>query len=294
MTTLPAMLPALWALCVAAPSGPTPPPWGEQGHRLIGAAATAALPHDVPAFFRGAGDQLSYLNFEPDRWRNRDALAAATEPDHFINFENVPEEALAQPARWAFLRVLYRTTKLEKPEDAGLLPYSIVELYQSLVVEWRLWRAASPAERPFIEQRIVNDAGILGHYVADASQPLHTSVHFDGWQADRPNPEGFSSARGLHSRFETGYVRAHVPPGMALQVRAEATRLDDVPAAVRAYLYRSYAQVLPLYRLDKEGAFDPSQPPRPEALRFVIDRMGDGATMLRDLWWTAWLKSAQP
>jgi hypothetical protein len=290
------LLPAAVVLCSAgAPRAPgaLPLPWGEQGHRLIGAAAAAALPGEVPAFFRESGARLSYLNPEPDRWRGRGAaeLSAATAPDHFIDFEDVPDGALAQPDRWSYLRYLYRNTRLEQPERAGFLPYQILELYEELLAEWRLWRAASPEERPFIEQRIVDVAGILGHYVADGSQPLHVTAKFNGWPANAPNPERFSTATGLHARFETDYVRAHVPAGMALGVRGEATRLDDVPAAIRAYLYRSNDQVLPLYRMDRDGAFDPTRPPRPEALRFVIDRMGDGATMLRDLWWTAWLKS---
>lgn len=294
-------VPAALAVCVAAsaPASPlaAPSPWGEDGHRLIAAAAAAALPGDVPAFFRAAGPQLSYLNPEPDRWRARElpAMDQAFSPDHFVDLERVPEGALDQPDRWSYLRALARGTPYAAPErDVGLLPFSTLELYQRLLVEWRLWRAASPTERPWIEQRIVNDAGILGHFVADGSQPLHTTVHFDGWDRDAPNPERFSTERGLHSRFESAYVRAHVPAGMSLRVGGEANRLDDVPGAIRAYLFRSHDQVPTLYRIDRRLGFDPNQPPAPEALRFTIGRMEAGAAMLRDLWWTAWLKSGDP
>ena len=47
----------------------------------------------APAFFRNAAKQLSYLNPEPDRWKDRaetaidPALDRGTYPDHFIDME---------------------------------------------------------------------------------------------------------------------------------------------------------------------------------------------------------------
>jgi hypothetical protein len=287
-------------ICLANPAPPLPatPPWGEDGHRLIGAAAAAALPADVPEFFRGAGVQLSYLNYEPDRWRNRDlgAMDVAFSNDHFIDMERVPAGALDEPDRYAFLSRLYRGTSLQNPaRDVGLLPYRTLEMYQRLLTEWRLWRSASAAEKPFIEQRIVNDAGILGHYVADGSQPLHATIHYDGWAADAPNPNRFPTARGLHSKFESTYVRAHVTQsGMRVPIRAEAARLDDVPVAIRAHLMRSFGKVEELYRIERDFGFDAERAAGAEALAFTVERLGAGATMLRDLWYTAWLKSAEP
>jgi hypothetical protein len=277
---------------------PPPAPWGQDGHLLIGAAAAAAMPADVPEFFRNAGAQLSYLNYEPDRWRSREfgALDVAFSNDHFLDLERVPAGALDEPDRWAFLARLYRDTRgLNLPRDVGLLPYRTLEIYQRLLTEWRLWRAAPTTERRFIEERIVNDAGILGHYVADGSNPMHATIHYDGWDANAPNPNRFPTARGLHAKFEAAYVSAHVTQsGMRVPVRAEAARLDDVPVAIRAHLMRSFGKVEELYRLERDFGFDPDKPARAETLGFVVERLGAGATMLRDLWWTAWLKSAEP
>ena len=70
--------------------------WGLHGHQLSGRAAAMKLPEQSPKFFRKAVDQLSYLNPEPDRWRNRDesnldkALDSAYAPDHFLDLELVP------------------------------------------------------------------------------------------------------------------------------------------------------------------------------------------------------------
>src|ERR1022692_3331273 len=40
------------------------------------------------------------------------------------------------------------------------------------------------------EAEIVFLAGWLGHYVGDGSQPLHTSIQYNGWVG--PNPHGYS------------------------------------------------------------------------------------------------------
>jgi hypothetical protein len=46
-----------------------------------------------------------------------------------------------------------------------------------------------------------------------------------------------------------------------------------------------------MYQLDKERRFD-AQNDAAEHKRFVSQRLAAGATMLRDLWWTAWITSS--
>ena len=291
------------AVRVAPPSDrAAPPPWGFAGHLMAARAAVATLPAEMPAFFREAGGQLVHLNPEPDRWRVREQreMNRAFQYDHYVDLENLPEGALEAPDRFSYLRRLYRAG-LERPErDAGFLPYRIVELYQRTVNGWRRWRAEEdPVRRGWIEERIVNDAGILGHYVTDASQPHHTTIHFNGWDADTPNPEGYTRDNGFHARFERHFVEAHltdadlayhmrdylragVPPSVAGSVRE----------AVRRHILEAHAEVETLYRLDRDVGFDPEAPAHPAARDFAARRLAAGARMLAALWWSAWLESA--
>ena len=184
----------------SAPRDPvSSPPWGYVGHQMAARAAAATLPGEMPAFFRDAGPQLVYLNPEPDRWRvrARREMDQAFQYDHYIDLENVPDGALDAPDRFTYLRLLYEAG-LERPErDAGFLPYRIMELYQRTVNGWRMWSAETdPERREWIEERIVNDAGILGHYVTDASQPHHTTIHFNGWDGDTRTPRGTPATTG--------------------------------------------------------------------------------------------------
>jgi len=287
----------LLSVVPAPPSGPAPVRWGADGHQMAGRAAAETLPADVPGFFRAAAGQLAYLNPEPDRWRERSLreMDQAFSYDHYVDLENLPAGALEQGDRWAYLRALYQAG-MERPErDGGFLPFHVVELYQRLVTEWRLWRRETdPGRRAWIEERIVNDAGTLGHYVADAANPHHTTIHFNGWNADAPNPHGYTTDRDFHARFESDFVHAHVTYGDVRSRVAAPPRsvAGSARAAVMEHVLESNGQVETLYRLDKEVGFAAGAPADPRAKAFAADRIAAGARMLRDLWWSAWLESA--
>jgi hypothetical protein len=279
-----------------APSGgpdAAPIPWGRTGHEIAARAAHVTLPAGMPGFFLDAGEQLVYLDPEPDRWRDRALVEMdqAWSYDHYTNLENVPAGALDAPDRFVYLKALY-DAGLEKPErDAGFLPFRIVELYQRLVTEWRMWHAESDPERKrWIEARIIDDAGILGHYVTDASQPHHTTIHFNGWSSDAPNPVGYTEDRAFHARFESEFVDAHVSRAdVDSLVPAEARSVAGAArGAVLAYIRETHAMVESLYRLDMEVGFDPGAPPHPRARAFAAERLAAGASMLAVLWRSAW------
>jgi hypothetical protein len=269
--------------------------WGLYGHELAGGVAATNLPAELPAFFRSAAEQLAYLNPEPDRWRGDGfrELNEAKRYDHYVDFEIIPDSIRAAADRFQYLAALQHAGVPNPARDAGLLPFRIVELYQSLVVEWRLWRQEQdPVKRGWIEQRIINDAGILGHYVTDGSNPHHTSVHHDGWRTDYPNPRGFTTQRGFHSRFESQYVEAHIRVrDLQPHIDAQPRRLGSVREDVLAYLLETHRHLERLYELDQIEAF--GRGTRGAAHKeFTVQRLAAGANMLRDLWWTAWLASA--
>jgi hypothetical protein len=268
--------------------------WGSEGHRMVGLAAARALPAEMPAFFRDAADQLSYLNPEPDRWKAREerdldpAMNAAHSSEHYINFEGVPESLFRAPDRFAYLDSL-KTHGFEIP-GPGLLPYRILELTQRLRVGFREWRGSTdPRERAWIEQRIINDAGVLGHFVADGSNPAHTTIHHNGWVGE--NPRGFATDNRFHSRFESAFVRAQVrQEHVEAEMGAAARVFPEIRPAVLHFLRASNARVVELYEIDLVSPFGEGNT-RPENRAFAARRLAAGAEMLRDLWWTAWVTS---
>ncbi len=284
----------LWAMTPSTVRG-----WGSHGHALSGRVAAMKVPVDMPRFFRRSVDQLSYLNPEPDRWKERaesdiDKAITSASIDHYIDIEYVPDGALNAPTRHEFGAELVKSGR--KATDAGFAPYRILELFQRLRIEFRLWRVErNRTQREWIEQRIINDAGVLGHYVSDGANPHHTTMHHNGWVG--ANPKGFtvySRDRGFHFRFEDEYVRSHIQLNDVLPLVAGNARvLDKTRDEVIAYLKRSQAKVEELYLLDKKEAFGETTT-SVEHKQFASARLAAGAEMLRDLWWTAWVTSALP
>ncbi len=271
--------------------------WGAHGHEISGNAAARKLPASMPSFFRRASDQLAYLNPEPDRWRDRaesaldrgmDSAAAA---DHFVDIELVPAAARGAVNRYDFTAELIKAG--QKPTTTGFSPYRMLELFQRLRIEFRLWRQEKDArKRGWIEARILNDAGILGHYVTDAANPHHTTIHYNGWSG--PNPQGYTTytrERGFHFRFEEEFVGAQVRMEDLLPRISSAPRTITQPReAIWSFVDASNAFVEPLYKLDKQEPFSATTKSR-EHKEFAVERLAAGATFLRDLWWTAWATS---
>ncbi len=273
--------------------------WGDAGHRMTGLAAAQRLPDDMPTFFRDAARQLAYLNPEPDRWKDRaesaldPALNGGTSPEHYIDMDLAPpavlKAALAAPNRFAYGDSL-RVANLAA-NTMGLLPFEILEGAQKLRGDFRLWRIAPDSTtRAWIEARIIDDAGILGHYIADGSNPHHTTKHHNGWVGE--NPKGYTTDNRFHYRFESAYVQANIKLPDVLAGMTNAPRvLPNLREAVIAYLNTSFGQLDRLYELDKASAFQP-ETTTPEQKAFTTARLAAGAEMLRDVWYTAWVTSA--
>ena len=257
----------------------------------------SALPSDMPAFFREAGNQLVYLDIEPDRWRsgNLTEMDQAWSYDHYIDLENIPDGALSAPDRFVFLRALY-DARLERPErDAGFLPFRIVELYQSVVTEWRMWRAETDPEKRSWDRGAHHRRRRPPRSLRDGR--LAAPPHDDPLQrlvAGRSGPEGVHRGPALPRPFERYFVEAHVTqPDVSQRVeRRPRSVAGSARAAVLDYLRASHATVDALYRLDRDVGFDPDGPLRPEAHDFAADRLAAGASMLAVLWRSAWDESA--
>lgn len=277
---------------------PTLHGWWENGHFYTGRAAAEALPMQMPQFFRQSVDRLSYLNYEPDRWKNSaersadQALYGASSPEHYINFEKVPPNLLKLTNRFDFLAAIGR--REPNGSGVGVLPYRILELFQTLRVDFRLWNEATDAgTKAWIEQRIIDDAGILGHYVADGANPLHTTVHHNGW-VGRNNPRKFTTDDKLHGRFEGRFVDGRVKmEDVRPLVTREPTVIAQPREAILQFLRDSYALVDDVYVLENQEKFSETTA-SPAHKAFVAARIAAGATFLRDLWWTAYTTSSQP
>ena len=273
--------------------------WGNEGHTAINRVAAEKIPATMPRFLRRAVNEIAYLGPEPDRWRSPSefALKNAQEADHFIDLERVTWLDPLPQGRYEFYRKLYekRAATTDHPDDylperVGLQPYITMEIYGRLKAAFREYRSRQAAHQPTeaVQQAIIFYAGWLGHYVADASQPLHTTIQYNGWVG--PNPSGYTTQHGIHALFETTYVAANITVKDFAGLVKNPTRIDDPFNAYMAYLQQSHGLVEQVYILEKDAAF--AGKGSPAAFDFTTHRLAAGSQMLLDLWYTAWIESA--
>jgi hypothetical protein len=139
-----------------------------------------------------------------------------------------------------------------------------------------------------VKQMLANDIafymGWVGHYVADAAQPLHNSMHHDGWSG--PDPKGYTRDPEIHGRFESNYVDLieATAPDVIKYMRKDARHLDDVWKATLDHSLEARYSVEDVYKADQRGAF--AKKDDTQARELVYKRLASGASFLRDLVYT--------
>ncbi|MDB5741080.1 MAG: hypothetical protein JWP16_2120 [Alphaproteobacteria bacterium] len=285
--------------------------WGYMGHKIIGEVAARNFPDEIPAFLRGpeAAAELGILSQEPDTSRNAgQPHDYDLDPGHFLDVSDDltilgGPKLSALPASRRDYDTALRAVGVEQYK-AGFLPYNILDGYQQLVKDFALLRATQAsvknaakfklgaADRRDLARLLAvrklltrRDLGYWAHFVEDASQPMHVSIHYDGW-GDGPNPQGFTILHGIHARFESAFVNANITEA---DVEARMRPYQPCTAGLQVCLQDYLATVAPLvttaFELDKAGALEVATP---QARDFVAIRLADGASHLRDMVVDAW------
>ncbi len=283
--------------------------WESEGHRIISVLGVAQLPAEIPAFLKEPTviQQMGELGREPDRSRGAgQPHDEDLDPGHFmdvtddghglggISLTDMPRN------RDAYSAALHAAgADLHK---GGWLYYNLVDGYEQLSKDFAYWRIDGVGEkrakdakqrawyamdRKLRELIIIRDLGYWSHFVGDASQPLHASIHYNGW-GDFPNPHGYTNER-IHSPFEGAFITANVKPAM-VQAAMPAPHLCTQPIGkcMGDYLIATNTKVEPLYALWQKGGFQPGDK---RGVEFATAAVAEGAAKLRDFVVQAWRDS---
>ncbi len=303
--------------------------WDYEGHRIVNSAALAALPADFPVFVRqpDAAERIAFLAGEPDRWRNTPDLPLkhCSGPDHYFDLEQIAAAGLSLeklPAlRYDFM-LEFAAGRAAHPaafqpiapaKDAdhtarwpGFAPWAITENYARLKSAFSYLRVyqelGTPVEIANAEANVIYQMGVLGHYVGDCAQPLHLTIHHNGWVGE--NPENHSRWPGLHAWIDGGFpaktdirlesILPRVVPAEPWPMKISPDGRDPMFTAALAFITAQHAFVLPLYQLEDQGEFKSSVAiTSTVGKKFIEDRLLAGSQALAAIWLTAW-KEAGP
>lgn len=264
--------------------------WGFYAHRQINRLAVFTLPAPLIGFYKKHISYISEAAVNPDKRR----FAVPDEgPRHYIDIDHFGDSAVyTMPRYWKDAVEKYGEDTLKA---YGVLPWHIATVYYRL-------RDAFLMKDP---QRILSLSADLGHYIADAHVPLHTTENYNGQLTGQEGIHAFWESRVpelLSAEYDFFVGKAeHIsnPQLKAWEAVTASHREVDSVLRIEQRLSRVFGerkfsfetkgrQTVKVYSVEFSKAYH-------EALNGMVERQMRGAVkMIGDFWYSAWLDAGQP
>lgn len=265
--------------------------FGFFAHRTINRMAVFSLPPEMIGLYKDHIEFISERSIDPDK---RAHAVPGEAPRHYIDIDHFGENPFeVMPRRWDEAVEKFTEDTLQK---YGVLPWHIQ------VMMTRLTRAFASNDM----DNILLLSSHLGHYIADACTPLHTTKNYNGrtpaergihalWESRLP--ELFS---GSYTYFTGRAAYLHAPLDRIWElVEISHLKVDTIYMVLDSLMIhfpndRIYAHEMRgqsfnrVYSQEFSNAFH-------NALDGMVERqMQLAAKAAADFWFTAWVNAGQP
>ncbi len=249
--------------------------WGPSAHRLANNWAVQTLPPEVRGFFEANRQFLIDHASDPDEWIKKDRYERMRHHIYLDKYGLFPYLSLPHSFRAAVER--YGSGRINRD---GLLPWRIGEYSLRLTnaLKAQNWEEAKL------------DAAALGHYIADAHDPLNTTQNFDG-QLTGQTGLAVRLGVGLTDRYSNFFM---FHPEDAVKIDDPTEYAFQIALEANSWLNRIILED----RRAREGLKDFNDD--------YFDRFYTqvGSTTMREInvaahdvgsyWYTAWLNAGRP
>ncbi|RZL16290.1 MAG: S1/P1 Nuclease [Hymenobacter sp.] len=202
--------------------------WGFFGHRLLNRLAVYTLPPEMLLFFKG---NIEYLTTNATRPDSRRTVVPTEAPRHFMDVDVYGDSALTAHG---LPRAYADAVALVGGEDSllhhGIVPWQVATMKSQLTAAFQAGDT----------DRILYLAADLGHYVADACVPLHTTRNYNGQ---------LTGQRGIHALWESRLPELQAADYNLLT--GSAPYLEQPTEAAWAAVARAHAAVDSVFRMEK-------------------------------------------
>ncbi|MEO5603644.1 MAG: zinc dependent phospholipase C family protein [Cyclobacteriaceae bacterium] len=266
------------------------PFWGFFAHEKINGLAVFTLPPPMIGFYKKNLTYIKDASVNPDKRRYAIPEEA---PRHYLDFDHYDDSVrLLLPHAW------HEAIKIYHPDTLiayGILPWHINQVYGQL-------RDAFMIKDP---SNILRLSAELGHYIADAHVPLHTTENYNGQ---------LSGQDGIHGLWESRLPELHSPDynffvgpceyisdvqGAAWQIITTSHALVDsvlneekmlgVVFEEKKYTFETKgSQTIKVYAPEYALAYH-------EALNGMVEKqMRASIKSVGSFWYSAWVDAGQP
>ena len=268
--------------------------WGFEGHRAINRKAIYSLPPEMFGFYKKHLNYLVEHSVDPDKRRYADpdeAVRHYIDIDHFASPGEDPFAAM--PTKWSDAVDKFTEDSLK---NYGILPWQVT---------WVTSQLTKAFEEKDVE-KILRLSADLGHYVADANVPLHTTENYDGQLTDQ---------EGIHAFWESQLVELYIDEYDLLTPKAHY--IENTSKEIWEIVEYSFSQTFIVFSAENEAGKDilddqkfvyterGSAEQKIQSLAYsqafnqhldgmVEDQMKRAIEMVASFWYTAWVNAGQP
>lgn len=250
--------------------------WGSVGHRIMNRNAVSSFPQQL-SFLNFWADSLAANASNADNRRSWDPNEAVK---HYIDIDNYPEFISTGRINHNF-DSLVAIHGLSFVMEQGILPWAIIQTYDSLVVAFQNnnW------------QKAMLLAADLGHYIGDAHMPLHLTRNYNGQ---------YTGQTGIHSRYESTMIGNY--QNQIVYSPLPAIVVTDITNYVFNMIYNNYVYVDSVLNADliaraaSGGSYNSTYYQKLWELTksYTINFFKQTSHSLASLIYTAWLNAGQP
>ncbi|PCJ66522.1 MAG: S1/P1 Nuclease [Bacteroidetes bacterium] len=266
-------------------------PWGFYAHKEINYLACFTLPQDMFGFYKA---NISYIREFAVRADQRRYAIDDEAPRHYIDLDHyeqaVPIDTV--PIKWK--------DAIEKYGEESLHKFGIVPWHVNTVKYW-----LTDAFKNKDYERIIKLSADLGHYIADAHVPLHTTENYNGQLTNQKGihglwesrlPEVFASeydfytgkAQYLENPLQTiwqSVSESFAAKDSVLHIELELTKL--MPNVKYSFETRGKSTVK-VYSKEFSKSYH-------QALNDMVERrMKKAIYLVGCFWYTAWVDAGEP
>lgn len=268
--------------------------WGFYGHKRINRMAVFTLPPEMVGFYKKNIEFVTAHAVDPDKRRYASKNEA---PRHYIDIDHYEKEGVnvfdIMPRNWF--------DAIEKFSEDTLQAYGIVPWHVARMTNW-LTKAFESKD----VNKILRTSADIGHYIADAHVPLHTTENYNGQLTDQ---------KGIHGLWESRIPELTADEydylvGRATYIKRPIDAIWDVVEESHSHLdsvlyiekdLTSKIASDQKYAFETRGKSTVKQYSQQFTLAYT-NRMGDmvetrmrkAIVMVGSIWYTAWVNAGQP
>lgn len=264
--------------------------WGFYAHMRINRLAVFTLPVGMNQFFKDNIDYLSNHAVDPDKRRYADTAEAAR---HYLDVELYENHIDSIPRKW----------------DDALKKYGAVKLHHNGILPWQIQRSYYQLVQAFKGKdlkKTLTYAAYLGHYLADAHVPLHTTQNHNGQLTNQLGIHALWESR-LPELFAKKYnyvvgqaIYIENPLTEAWKIIKHSHQLVDTVLTLEARLstrfpqHRKFGFSKRNHQIVRQYAFDYANAYHDSMNHMVERQMRLAILSIGSYWYSAWVDAGQP